>query len=67
MKRCIQWIIMFFCGLGVVNASATGLNEWTFNKDVAGLTLSQATNSGPQFAVFSTGGDGFLDSDGMGQ
>ncbi len=36
-----------------VGSQAAVLNEWLFDQDVAGLTLSQATNSGADTAVFS--------------
>jgi hypothetical protein len=45
---------------------ASVLNEWTFEKDGRGLTLSQAVNSGSESAVFESGGAGFLLTDGQG-
>lgn len=50
----------------VSQVRAASLNEWTFEKDMSGLTLSQAANSGTEHAVFSAGGDGFLLTDGQG-
>lgn len=47
-------------------ANGVPLNEWTFEKDAPGLTLSQAFNSGSEGAVFESGGDGFLLTDGAG-
>ncbi|MBI9019677.1 MAG: hypothetical protein JEZ10_00270 [Verrucomicrobia bacterium] len=41
-------------------------NEWTFEADLAGLTLSQAENVGSEGSVFSSGGAGFLETDGLG-
>lgn len=43
------------------------LNEWAFERDRAGLTLSQAANSGRDGSVFSSGGVGFLETDGEGR
>lgn len=54
------------CCAGMLNTSAATLNEWSFERDVAGLMLSQASNSGPASAVFSSGGAGFLETDGAG-
>ena len=60
--------LIFLCGFfGVVGIQAAELNEWTFELDPAGRTLSQATNSGVEAAVFSAGGAGFLETDGMGK
>ena len=47
------------------SAQATTLNEWNFYFDPAGKTLSQAFNSKGS-AVFSSGGAGFLETDGLG-
>ena len=49
-----------------MSSAVAGLNEWTFERDAAGLLLSQATNSGTEHAVFSAGGAGFLETDGAG-
>ncbi|MGE4488209.1 MAG: sialate O-acetylesterase [Kiritimatiellales bacterium] len=59
-------ICVFLFSFFLMKVTASGLNEWSFNKDASGLTLSQATNSGTQSAVFSAGGEGFLETDGNG-
>jgi hypothetical protein len=61
-KRSV--IISVLLGVaGLVGAAV--LNEWNFYSDPAGRTLSQALNS-QGAAVFSAGGDGFLETDGNG-
>lgn len=51
MKKRITFLLVtaLMCGA----ASATVLNEWTFEADLAGLTLSMAANSGTDIAAFS--------------
>lgn len=67
MKKCNVIIRLVFCLLLVAGTVVAGsLNEWTFQKDAAGLTLSQATNSGIKHAVFASGGAGFLETTGSG-
>ncbi|MGE4489523.1 MAG: sialate O-acetylesterase [Kiritimatiellales bacterium] len=64
MKKIIKTIGLF---TGIVLTSglhAALLNEWSFEKDNEGLTLSQAANFGTEQSVFSAGGDGFLETDG---
>lgn len=58
--------IGFLIYTAMFSAVAVGLNEWSFENDVAGLTLSQSTNSGSEQAVFESGGAGFLETDGSG-
>ncbi|MGE4490621.1 MAG: hypothetical protein AB7E95_13850, partial [Kiritimatiellales bacterium] len=64
MKK-ITYLLIAAC-LPIAGVSAASLNEWAFNKDAAGLMLSQTTNSGVEQAVFSTGGGGYLETDGKG-
>ncbi|MFA7369748.1 MAG: sialate O-acetylesterase [Kiritimatiellales bacterium] len=66
MEKIFTILGLSICFTGVMEtAIAARLNEWTFEKDPAGLTLSQATNSGTDSAVFSNGGTGFLETDGL--
>lgn len=64
MKYLITGICFFLSCFRFIETQAVGLNEWSFDMDAAGLTLSQATNSGTQSAVFSAGGEDFLETDG---
>ena len=67
MRKIRTLISLFLCFSCIAaTVSAARLNEWTFENDNAGLTLSQATNSGVNHAVFSNGGKGFLETDGAG-
>ncbi len=66
MKK-LAAVIGLSLGLSVVSPTArAALNEWTFEQDPAGTTLSQAVNLGTEGAVFSGGGSGFLQTDGLG-
>lgn len=58
--------LMFLCGIAAAGVQSAVLNEWTFNMDPAGQTLSEAQNSGSGGAVFATGGGGFVETDGAG-
>ncbi len=67
MKKTVAIVSICFCVfLLAVPAGAEILNEWMFESDPAGLTLSQALNVGGEGAVFSSGGAGFLETDGQG-
>ena len=57
-----------YIGLGLMSGGihADFLNEWTFENESAGLTLSLARNSGSENAAFNSGGEGFLETDGRG-
>ena len=59
-------IVAFACGFCFIETAVAGLNEWSFNTNVAGLMLSQTANSGTESAVFASGGAGFLETDGNG-
>jgi hypothetical protein len=61
--RCL-WCLLIF-PVFAETVIAADLNEWTFEKDDAGRTLSQAINSGTDSAVFSGGGTGSLETDGI--
>lgn len=52
MKKQLSFLLaaVLLCG---TTAGAAVLNEWIFDSDAAGLTLSQATNRGTDLAVFS--------------
>ncbi len=54
------------CCLTVTGPVFAALDEWTFENDAAGLTLSEAANSGSNLAVFAAGGTGFVETDGAG-
>ena len=64
MKKWIS-VIGLLCGIAF-SVRGEVLNEWRFKTDAAGLTLDQATNSGTDGATFSSGGSGFLETDGAG-
>lgn len=67
MKKWVSVVSLLLCGSVFTEpVAAAGLNEWTFEKDAAGLTLSQTLNSGAEGAVFASGGSGFLETDGAG-
>jgi len=67
MRKNSIWIFIIFASAGVFVQLAAGLlNEWTFNVDPAGKTLSEAINSGVESAQFSSGGLGVLETDGFG-
>ncbi len=52
---------------GAVNCALSVVpNEWSFIRDSSGLTLSQVENSGANPTAFSSGGEGFLETDGAG-
>jgi hypothetical protein len=50
MKKINTFALIALLAIG---SQAAGLNEWMFDLDFAGRTLSQATNSGTHTAVFS--------------
>ena len=50
----------------VSEALPVALNKWNFEQDASGLTLARAENSGSSGATFSSGGEGFLETDGAG-
>ncbi|NOU36798.1 MAG: hypothetical protein HOO88_08515 [Kiritimatiellaceae bacterium] len=67
MKKFITRIEILLCFASALGtAAAANLNEWTFEQDAAGITLSQAVNSGTDQAAFANGGSGFLETDGAG-
>lgn len=68
MTRKNPWESRLCVGLlGVVMPCfGAALNEWTFELDPAGQTLSVATNLGSAHALFPAGGDGTVATDGMG-
>lgn len=52
---------------GAVNSALSIVpNEWTFIQDPLGRILSQAENYGSSPSSFSSGGEGFLETDGIG-
>jgi hypothetical protein len=59
-------VLAAFIAAGLIaGAKAGNLNEWTFEADTAGLTLSNAVNVGSEGAVFSSDGLG-IKTDGHG-
>ena len=58
-------LFVFFAG-SFLPVQAVHLNEWTFETEPSGLTLSQAANTGTEGAVFEAGGEGFVETDGLG-
>ncbi|NOU36317.1 MAG: hypothetical protein HOO88_06070 [Kiritimatiellaceae bacterium] len=67
MKNHVAILSLFYLLTGGAAVVASGsLNEWTFEVDPAGKTLSEAINSGTESAQFSSGGLGVLAADGVG-
>ncbi len=59
-------LVLFITFAGLSVGFAERINEWTFERDPAGITLSAATNRGSEAAQFSAGGTGILETDGHG-
>lgn len=61
---------LFLCGAALslcgMIAYAAIPDEWTFEVEPAGTTLSGAVNSGTDGSTFEAGGDGLLETDGQG-
>ena len=66
MKKQITVLLAALLGGAVAQAQTKYLNEWIFDRDSAGLTLSAAENTGNDGAVFEADALGVTQTDGEG-